>query len=390
MMRHSLLFVALLSLAGCGTVGKVSDTVGGWFGSNAPKPVELSDFKASASLSKAWETQVGEANRGDFAPDSDGQGVYAASSEGAVMRIDLVSGKTVWRINAGTRLTAGVGTGQGLVVAGTAKGDLLTWKAADGSKAWSVNLGAEITARPVVSGGFVYARTGDGRVFKVDAQDGKIQWAYSRVLPVLTLRSPAGVAVDSEVVYAGHPGGRLTALAQNNGAPVWEANVALPKGSTEIERIADVVGAPVVDGTLACAGAFQGRVACFDRGNGNLRWARDFSALRGIAIDGRALYAVDADAVVQAFDRNRGVSPWKQEGLKRRGISMPLAVSEWVMVGDYAGMVHLLKRDDGAFAARASTDGSAIIGQPLALSGTLSGGFVVQTAKGGLYAFKIQ
>lgn len=387
MMRHSLIAAALLSLTACGTVGKVSDTVGGWFGGSpsAPKPTELVDFKASASLSKAWESQVGEARSGDFSPASEGDSVYAASRDGAVMRVDAASGKTLWRIQAVAPLSVGVGAGEGLVAAGSGKGDLMAWRIADGSVAWTASLGTEISARPVVFGGFVYTRTGDGRVFKVDAKDGKVQWAYSRVLPVLTLREPAGVTVDPAVVYAGHAGGRLTALSQDNGAPVWEANVALPKGSTEIERITDVVGAPAVDGSTVCASAYQGRVACFDRRNGNLRWARNFSALRGIALDDRAVYAVDAEAVVQAFDRNRGVSPWKQEGLKRRGVSAPLGLGDGVLLGDYEGRLHLLRRDDGAFAARASTDGSAIIGQPLAIPG----GFVVQTAKGGLFAFKL-
>jgi outer membrane protein assembly factor BamB len=58
----------------------------------------------------------------------------------------------------------------------------------------------------------------------------------------------------------------------------------------------------------------------------------------------------------------------------------------YVAVGDYQGHVHLINAEDGAFAARAATDGSAIRGVML----RLKSGLVVQTAGGGVYALRIQ
>ena len=66
-MKLRLMTVALvLSLAGCSTVkslgGSVSDTVGGWFGSNAAKeaakPAVLVDFKPTVALVEAWKASV--------------------------------------------------------------------------------------------------------------------------------------------------------------------------------------------------------------------------------------------------------------------------------------------------------------------------------------------
>ena len=56
------------------------------------------------------------------------------------------------------------------------------------------------------------------------------------------------------------------------------------------------------------------------------------------------------------------------------------------MVGDSQGNVTFLKYNNGAVVARSTTDGSAILTRP----GLLSNGFVVQTVKGGLYAFGVQ
>ena len=54
-------------------------------------------------------------------------------------------------------------------------------------------------------------------------------------------------------------------------------------------------------------------------------------------------------------------------------------------VGDYQGYVHFLDRDDGAFAVRIATDGSAIKARPQRVGQNV----LVQTRKGGLYAISV-
>jgi outer membrane protein assembly factor BamB len=161
----------------------------------------------------------------------------------------------------------------------------------------------------------------------------------------------------------------------------------LPRGATELERIADVVGSLALDDRLVCAAAYQGRVGCFERASGKVAWTRDFSSLGGVDMDVRFLFAADEHDTLSAFDKNRGTNPWKQDKLRDRKLSSPLAVAErFVAVGDFQGHVHLINAEDGAFAARAATDGSAIKGVML----RLKSGLVVQTANGGVYALKIQ
>lgn len=379
--------VALLGamLTGCGTL----DTVSGWVGMGSDKakarPTELVDFKPTLGVNRVWEAQMGSAGVYTFAPGRDAAAVYVAAAEGQVAGLDLASGQARWRVSVGQRLSAGVAVGEGLVVVGTPKGQLLALRTTDGSQAWTAQLSGEILARPLVQFGAVYARSSDGRIYKLEAKDGKVLWAYSRSLPILTLREPGSLSVDAQAVYAGHAGGRLTALSQANGAPLWEANVTLPRGATELERIADVLGTLAVEGRQVCAAAYQGRVACFDRDNGNLLWAREWAAGRGVAMDDRSVYGVDAESVLQSFERQRGVSPWKQDKLRHRQAGNPLALNEQVIVGDYQGQIHLLNRLDGAFAARVATDGSPVRGELL----PLSQGFVVQTVNGGVYSFKL-
>ena len=100
------------------------------------------------------------------------------------------------------------------------------------------------------------------------------------------MRSAAPPVFAERFVFAGFPGGKLVALALQNGAPVWEGPVASPKGATELDRVADIVSVPVIDGRQICSVAFQGRVACFDMGQGGaLIWARDISSAAGLALE---------------------------------------------------------------------------------------------------------
>jgi len=360
----------------------------GWFGSSKPaeKPAELVEFKATVGLSRAWDVNVGAAGPYAFSPATDGQVVYAAGREGRIVKLDLGSGREIWRIEAGQTLSAGVGAGEGLVLVGTPKGELLAFKAADGSPAWSVKLSSELLVPPEVVNGAIAARSNDGKVALLDAA-GKVRWTYSRALPALTLREQGHLVMDAKAVYAGHAGGRLTALSMNNGAPQWEVNVALPRGSTELERIADVTGSLALDDRQICATAYQGRLGCFDLTSGNALWTRDFSSLGGVDMDDRFVYAADERDAVFAYNKSGGANPWKQDKLRGRKLSSPVAVGgRYVAVGDYQGHVHLINAEDGAFAARAATDGSAIRGVML----RLKSGLVVQTASGGVYALRIQ
>jgi len=377
---YALGFTLALSLAGCSTIGS-------WFssGESKIKPAELPSFQPSIGLTRLWEVNVGGGQPYTLTPASDGRAIYAAGRDGRILKIDAATGRELGRIETGRRLSAGVGVGEGLVLVGTPRGEVLAYRADDGQPAWTAQLSGEILSPPQARGGLVAVRGNDGKVWALDVADGKRRWVYSRALPALTLREPGGLVVGDRAVYAGFPGGRLVALSLANGAPLWESNVALPKGATELERIADVTGPLVLSDRLVCASAYQGRVACFDRINGQEVWGRNISVLRGVTLDARQLYAVDSADTVHAFDRERGVSPWKQDKLRDRRLSTPLPLERHVVVGDYQGHVHLLDSETGAFAARVATDGSPILAPMLATAQ----GFVVQTANGGVYAFKL-
>jgi outer membrane protein assembly factor BamB len=155
-----------------------------------------------------------------------------------------------------------------------------------------------------------------------------------------------------------------------------------PRGTTELERIADVSGAPVVAGRDVCAVAFQGRVGCFDAATGTPRWAKEFSSDVGVAIDERFLFAADERGNVNAFAREGGSSAWRNSKLANRRLSTPVSFGRAVALGDGQGYIHFLSREEGAFLARTATDGSPIIATPVVAGSNL----IFQTQAGAVVA----
>lgn len=381
--------VCAVAVGGCawfqGLGEKVSTGFGLWDSVDPSlKPAPLPAFAPTAAATIAWKAEVGEAGDSVFFPGIAAGGVQAASRKGTVARFDA-AGAPGWKAEAGQALSAGVGVGEGLVLVGTPKGEVLAFDG-DGQLKWKASVRGELLAPPAAGDGVVVVRTADSRLFGLSPADGQRKWVYQRPNPSLTVRSAAGVVIYRGAVFAGFAGGKLAALNAVNGAVGWEAAVALPKGTTELERVTDITSTPVLDDRKVCAVAFQGRIACMDVLRGGVLWARDLSSHAGLAMDRRYLYVTDDKGAVHAFDAERGASVWKQDKLFARRVTAPQVVGAWVAVGDLEGYVHFLSAEDGSFAARVATDGSAIAAAPARIDDKI----LVQTRKGGLFAINVR
>jgi outer membrane protein assembly factor BamB len=177
------------------------------------------------------------------------------------------------------------------------------------------------------------------------------------------------------------PGGKLLGINAVSGDIQWEGTVAVPKGSTDLERLIDVVGAPVVLGKMMCAVSYQGRVVCFDiAAGGRPAWFKDFSSLVGLTLNDQHVYAPNQTDVVTALKIQDGSAVWTQESLRNRKLSGPAALGAAVALGDYEGVVHFLAQADGRMLARTSVGGGAIRSPLLATPQ----GVLVQTGDGAL------
>lgn len=374
-LRSMLVAAGLALLAGCSL-----------FGSSSRKLPPLPEFVPGARLAIDWQTSVAGAASLALVPARVAEGAaVVAGADGVVERLD--GGRRAWRVELGAALAAGVGSDGKLAVVVTRKGEAVALSVADGSVKWRAPVGAEVLAPPAVSADAVAIRASDSRVFGFSAESGKRTWVFQRATPPLSLRSYAGLLTQDKVAVAGFPGGKMVAINLANGGALWELTVAIPKGTTELERVADVVGTPVLKGRELCAVAYQGRTVCFDASSGNLIWSREISSASGLDRDASKIYLTDAEGAIQALDAGTGASVWKQDKLVGRGAGRPLRLEKYLVVVDAEGYVSVLHPEDGSLLARQATDGSAALADPVAIGQNT---LLLQTVKGGIFALTAQ
>lgn len=381
MKRVAPLAAAALLAAGCGSWNPLV-----WVGIKsepAHKPTPLAAFTATVTPKVAWSASVGKSGGFTFRPQMDAREVFAAAGDGSVTVLDADTGKLVSRTATKQKLAGGVTAADGRVIVGTLKGEVISLST-DAKKSWSTSVAGEVIAPAAIAHGHVIVRTADGRIFGLDAATGKRKWVFQRQTPALLLRSEAGVVADGGDVVAGYPNGKLIALDVDDGKLTWEVTVSQPRGSTELERIADVAGLPVIDAGTVCAAAYQGKVACFEIQSRNVLWSRDLSTALALARGPRHVYAVDDAGAVHALDKSSGASVWKQDKLQYRKLTAPVVVNGLVVVGDLEGYVHVLSPDDGSIVGRVRIDSTAV--ESLV---PVNDGLLVQTAGGTVALLRI-
>ncbi|MCG6976290.1 MAG: outer membrane protein assembly factor BamB [Acidiferrobacterales bacterium] len=368
----------VLALAGCGGLGK----------SNLEPPTPLKDFKATAQIQRLWSADIGDAgdqyNR--LAPRLAGDTVYAASGKGDVTAFNADTGKTLWRQELAVPVSGAMGYGNNLALLGTREGEVLALNSDSGKLVWRTRVSSEVLAPPVATSGVVVVQTIDGFVYGLSAQDGKRLWQFQRTVPALSLRGTSGPSIQSGMVVTGFADGTIVGLDLNSGKVRWDAAVARPSGRTELERLVDVDGTPVIAGYRMFAASYQGRLIALDLRNGRLLWGRKASTYVPMAVDRSNVYLVDADGVVVALDQATGAERWRQTGLRARFVSAPAIINGYLAAGDYNGVLHLLSRDSGEFVARTDIDGSAIVSRPVSRGNRL----YVSNQSGRLVAMQVQ
>lgn len=346
-MRLTLFLLCLaLGLSACGRSSKKD---------NIEPPAELTEFAASVVVDRVWSQGLGQGEERlgvrQHPVLSEGR-LYAANTEGDVFALDAGSGKTLWKVETGLRLTGGPGVGEGTVVVGSLDGDLLALNPDNGAERWRARLSSEVIATPAVGGGLAVARANDGRVFGFNITDGERRWIYDRGLPSLTLRGNGAPVIEQGGVFLGYDNGQVVALRLEDGVQQWEQTVAAGEGRTEIDRMVDIDGEIVIDAGEVFAAAYNGQVLAISMEGGRPAWNREISGYSGLALAGEKLLLSDEDGTVWALDRRSGSALWKQEALAHRWLTTPAIHGEYAVVGDLEGYLHWLSLEDGALAAR--------------------------------------
>ncbi|NCW01999.1 MAG: outer membrane protein assembly factor BamB [Betaproteobacteria bacterium] len=372
--RRSLLARSLRAGAGFALGGSMAacssmDTLTSWipWSSSKPKLPSLPELGAGNSLLMLWRTSVDELGQG-FAPAMLDDLLVVATRSGRLTAFDPMSGERRFEHRYRKGFSTGVAGHEGMLLVAGSDGFLLAMSR-DGTTRWSTYLGAEVVSVPATGSGIAVVRTSDNRIQALDLERGQVRWSIARQSPPLVLRATNAAVIRDEVVFMGLPGGRMMAVNSANGQILWESVVSSPRGTTEIERLSDVLGQPIVDGAEVLAASFQGKLTSFDRSSGQLRWSRDVGAVGAIAADSVQVIAADDRGQVQSFSRS-GAPQWKQEALRGRRLSAPALSQRLALVADEEGVLHGLGREQGQLLGRLSVGSKSIACAPW-IDGTL-------------------
>ena len=377
LLRTGAVAAALSLLAGCSILPPTLPFIGAR--AEKPKPAELQPDPRLLGVRQAWSARIGEVAFPLVAAVS-GNVVVVAASDGTVAGFDAGTGREQWRGSARAPLAAGVGFDGSTAAVVTRDNELVAF--ASGREVWRQRMSALSYTPPLVAGARVFVLGGDRSVSAYDGGTGRRLWTQQRQGEPLVLRQAGVILAVGDTLVVGQ-GGRLAGLNPLNGSVRWEAPIATARGINDVERLVDLVGRVSRVDNSVCARAFQAAVGCVDAATGRLAWTQRANGSEGVHGDPANVFGTESDSRVVSWRRDNGQRAWTNDRLLHRGLGAPLALGRAVAVGDDAGFVHMLSREDGTLLTRLATDGSAIAADPVAAGNTL----VVVTRSGGVYGF---
>lgn len=336
---------------------------------NTAKPQPMSKLKNETTLKKGWvQNSLTASNAGSFAPNFVDGAIYVADADGDILKLDPSDGSVIkqYTVRGEGRLSSGIGVSGSSLFVTTENGFLVAIDKYTGKPSWRTQLPTISLETPQVARDIVVVRTNDAELLAYTAADGKPLWVYQKPIPPLTLRAVNTFAIiANEVVAVGMPGGKMSLINLLSGTAIWENYIAVPNGSTDLDKVTDIAMRPVINDKLMCVATYNGKIACLDPFSSNIIWQKPFSSSQGLTIDEQNVYAVSQDGVVYAFDKSNGAQIWFNDTMKYRSLSMPALLANGVLVVDSDGYVHMFNRNDGHEMARVSSSLNGGVSVPI-------------------------
>ncbi len=349
-----------------------------------PKPTPLQDLTPTVKGELLWIQRLRKLHF-PMSMLSHDSVLTLAGDDSSIMALDIQTGREIWRTHLSAELSAGVGSDGRFASVVSRNNELITLDA--GKIIWRQPLSSAVVTAPLVAGQRVFVMSIDRSVHAFDALDGRKLWTFQKPGDALVLSQPGVLMAFKNTLLAGQ-GTQLAALDPVSGSLRWEPSLATPRGTNEIEKLADLVGPAARYGDVVCARAFQLAVACLNAERGSVLWSRPIGGTQGIALDGQFLLGADASSRLTAWRSVDASVAWTSHNFLYRGLTAPAVASHTkaFVVGDSEGFVHWLERDTGKTLLRLPTDTSPIRSTPVSV-GSMT---VVYTDAGGLFSFRTE
>lgn len=366
-------------LLGAVTVGLASALLVGC-GSSKPQPAPLESFAPSQKVSTVWSQRIGSSD-GSTNLVVSGKSLTWASADGQVVSMDIATGQIRWRGQVDGRLSAAVGSDGRYAAVVTTENELVALD--QGKVLWRERLPGRVITAPLVAGERVFVQGVDRSTRAYDVLDGRWLWQYQRPGSDPLSLSAQGLLQPYRDTLAVGQGSRLVGLDPLRGTVRFDLSLGTPRGTNEVERLADLVGPGARVGDTLCVRAFQLSVSCVDMARGRLAWTRPQAGTTAIGASGSVVVGADGADRLSAWGADNGDLRWRVDRFQYRSLSAPAVWGDFVAVVDGDGYVHVLSTTDGRTVARASVDG------PLSAAPVVADGLLLlATRQGTVYALR--
>ncbi|WP_410524017.1 outer membrane protein assembly factor BamB [Psychrobacter sp. CAM01] len=315
------------------------------------QPVFSADVgNKKASKKDPLALQVGYAN---------GQ-MVVASRGGDLIGFDN-AGERLWSVNVGDQITGGVtvdALSQTAIIS-TRGGQVMAFDSTTGAKRWQQQLSGSVLTPALVSNNRVILSANDGFLYGLSLQTGQSVWQFATQVPAISVRgSAAPTLLDSKTALLATADGRLHAVTVDSGLPQWSRRVGVGMGSSEVERMSDVDGTPIVDQNQLFAISYSGQLLGIDLASRQVLFVNELASLKSLAVNNQQVIATSLDGKVVAYDRSNGEMLWESDELAYRHLTNPVMIGDYIAVGDLEGVVHLFNPANGQIISRVQTKGA--------------------------------
>lgn len=349
---------------------------------------ELTEINEAFEPQILWERGVGRGTDNYFShikPTVAYGKVFSASRKGDVVAFDEVTGDEVWftdlsdvnnernfwesRVSA--LVAGGPIAGLNKIFLGTENGKIFALDAESGELVWQADIKGEVITAPAVSENILVVNSASGIMKAFDANTGEELWKVEQDVPALTLRGISPPVIASGGVILGTGKGSVSVYILDKGQQGWTTEIGEASGTTELERVIDVDSAPVVFGDKIYAISSRGNLAAIELKSGRILWKHQYSSHGEISIYRNDIYITNTKGYIYSLNRINGIERWSNLSLLNRGVTGPVVVDDYVVVGDFEGYLHWLNQETGEIVARHKVDGSGIQSTPTVVDGVL-------------------
>lgn len=255
-------------------------------------------------------------------------------------------------------LSSGVEAAEGTVIVGNKKGQLFALDQATGEQKWTAQLSGAILSASLIQAGRVVTLSNDGTVYAHDLATGQQVWTYNLPDVQFSLRGTASpIALDPRTVLIASSNAYVYALDILTGVPRMQRRVAVSDGRSDVQRLNDIDGDPVVAGQFLVTTSFQGQVTVTDLASQQVLWSEDASSIQRPEVSNNTVYVTQADGKITAYALTTGEQLWQDDSLLNRQLSNPVVLGQDLVVGDLEGVLHLIDPNSGQLIGRSKTSG---------------------------------